>query len=127
MSGPEQEKITYTAAITTAASDVTGDFCDVTVIENVIHGYTTDGEGNEVPDYGLSDTLAMRATELPIRTDDDDVLGKVEDAAEAVLTANGWRITGEWDVADNALYASAERILPPAPVLAAGEGKEGKT
>ena len=99
----------YTAAITTASSDVLGDFCDVSVIENVLHGYTLDSEGNETPDYGLSDKYALEPIDLPVRTDDDDKLIRVEGAAEKILAGKGWRVDGEWAVADNALYVPVSR------------------
>jgi hypothetical protein len=87
---------TYTAAIGTAADVVAGEFCDVSVIAN-------DGEGM------LTDNIAMHAdTAIPVSH--PDVLGVVEADAERVLTEKGWRVTGKWFVADNALYAPAEQV-----------------
>lgn len=85
---------TYTAAIGTAADVVAGDFCDVSVI--------VDGT------VGLTSEVVM-AAETAVRTDHEDVLGIVEADAERVLAENGWRVTGDWSVAYNALYAPVER------------------
>lgn len=100
---------TYTAAVATASDVTADDFCDVSVVENLVHGYTVDDDGNETPDYTLSDKMAMEPVKLDVRTDDDDVLGHAVNAAESVLGAQGWRICGQWDTGDNAMYAAVER------------------
>jgi hypothetical protein len=86
---------TYTAAIATEASVVTGAYCDVAVIIN----------DDSQPEPQLGSDLAMEPLELAVRTDDPDKLVKVEDAAVMALAAAGWKVTGPWSVADNALYA----------------------
>jgi hypothetical protein len=101
--------ITFTAAIGTASDVVTGDYCDVTVIENAIVNYRTDGDGNEVPEYGLTDKIALGSVDTDVRTDADDSLTSAPDAADKILTANGWTRTGDWTTASNALYAPVER------------------
>jgi antitoxin (DNA-binding transcriptional repressor) of toxin-antitoxin stability system len=88
---------TYTAAIGLVSGVVAGDRCDVSVIEN-------DAEGN------MSMTVAMDAIELDVRTDDEDVSGKVYQAADDELSNQGWRRTGDWDdAAGDAAYAPVER------------------
>lgn len=78
----------YTALIGTCADTVAGDYCDVEVIKEI-------GSGDPV----------FKA-DLPVRVDDDDVLVKVEDAADEALEAAGWkRITG-WEYEYDGLNAT---------------------
>lgn len=100
---------TYTAAIATAPDCVAGDFADVQVYENEITGYFEDGDGEEQPEYGMTSYELLPCTELDVRVDDEDKLGKVEQAADKVLAANGWARIEDWDYAPNALYARVVR------------------
>jgi prevent-host-death family protein len=86
---------TYTAAIATESSVVSGDYCDVAVIIN----------DDSQPEPQLGSELALDPVELNVRTDDPDKLVKVEIAAETALLMRRWRVTGKWEVAGNALYA----------------------
>jgi hypothetical protein len=96
---------TYTAAIGLISSVVAGDHCDVTVAENNLVGYRSDE-----PEYVMGSNIVMDVTETAIRTDDEDVAGKVYDAADDILTANGWRRVTDWDdAAGDAAYARVER------------------
>lgn len=96
---------TYTAAIDTE----NGEFCDVSVVEDEISGYVRTEGGSESPQTTLSGRYALEPVATAIPISHPDVLGVVEQDAERVLRENGWRVTGKWEVADNALYASAER------------------
>lgn len=100
---------TYTAAIGTHASVVEGDFCDVTVAENVRVGYHEDRDGNEIADYAMGTTVVMPAQETTVRTDEEDPWGRLANEAAEILAANGWRLTGTWELSDNAAYAPVER------------------
>jgi hypothetical protein len=99
---------TYTAAIGTASDVVAGDFCDVIVVENMIVGFRYPGDV-EVPEFGLSNTIALGEVDLDVRTDADDKLTTAPAAADKILTASGWTRTGDWETARNALYAPVER------------------
>ena len=81
----------YTALIGTSADTVTGDYCDVMVKREV-------GVGS--PELW---------TDLPVRVDDDDSLSKVEDAADRVLEAAGWRRVSEWEYETDGLHATVVR------------------
>ena len=85
----------YVAFVGTAPDVVSGDYCDLAVI-----AYHGDGK------YAAS---AEFTGETTIRTDHPDVLGVIEPDAEAVLLANGWRVTSDWAYAGNSLYADVER------------------
>lgn len=99
---------TYTAAIGTASDVIEGGVCDVTVVENVVATYRTDDDGNETPEYGMSDKVAMPAQETTVRTDEDAAERLIAEA-EQILNRNGWRVTGTWEPSDNAVYAPVER------------------
>lgn len=101
---------TYTAAIATASDCVLNGYCDVTVLTNEIAGYREDSNGNEVPVHEASGPMVMNPVDTDVTCDDDDKLTKAQDAAETILNANGWTITGTWEIADNAMYAAVERI-----------------
>jgi len=104
------DTITYTAAIATASDVVTGDFCDVCVIENEIDGWREDEYSNDVkPVYGMTSRTPMEPVETNIRVDDEDKLSKAADAADEILRANGWNRTDDWSFGDNAMYATVER------------------
>lgn len=81
----------------------------VSVIENTIVGYSEGEDGDEVPEYGLSDTIAMDSIELTVRTDAEDVLGQIETEAVQILEDHGWKVTSPWNLSDNAAYATVER------------------
>jgi hypothetical protein len=89
----------FTAALST--EDTTGPYCDVTVLINDWAGQLTD--------RAALPWIALASAPLA----DPDRLAKGLDAAPGVLAAQGWRLTGEWTIADNAAYADAE----PMPVL----------
>lgn len=101
---------TYTAAIGTASDVVAGDFCDVSIAENEIITYKLQEDGTETPVYGMSGKVVMDAIETTVRTDEDDKLGRIEADAERILEANGWKVTGPWELADNAAYATVVRV-----------------
>jgi hypothetical protein len=100
---------TYTAAIGTASNVVFGDHCDVQVAENDIT-YHLGPNDEEVPEHTMSDRLVLDAIDTDIRTDDEDKLSKVGDAADEILAKHGWSRVEGWAIADNALYAQVERI-----------------
>jgi prevent-host-death family protein len=101
---------TYTAAIGLASSVVAGDHCDLSIAENDVVGYRDDENGGEVPEYAMGNKVVLDPIETAVRTDDEDVAGKVYAAADEVLAANGWRRTGDWDdAAGDAAYAPVER------------------
>lgn len=99
----------FFAAIGTASDVVTGDYCDLTVTEAIVCGYHLNEDGTESEDYGFGGNTILDTVDLPVRTDEDDKLGLIEKAAEEILWANGWRVVGGWDSADNAAYAQVER------------------
>ncbi|MFJ9558300.1 hypothetical protein ACIRPH_31220 [Nocardiopsis sp. NPDC101807] len=97
----------YVAAVATASDVVAGEYTDVTVAEREVIAMDVDDDGNEIPILGMSDRLVMGPIETTAKVGAD--MGDIEAAAEAILEANGWRRTGPWEVADNALYAAVER------------------
>jgi antitoxin (DNA-binding transcriptional repressor) of toxin-antitoxin stability system len=105
---PAVPETTYTAAIASHSSVVIGDFCDVSVAENVIATYREDEDGNEIPVYEMGSNVVLDPQKTTVRTDEDE-FARLESEAEAILTENGWRITGPWEVADTAMYAPVER------------------
>jgi hypothetical protein len=102
-------EITYTAAVAIASDVVAAGLCDVSVGENDVTGYRLDDAGNEIPEYTMSDRLAMEPMEIAVGVDDNDKLEAAGPAADAQLWAFGWNRTGEWLVTDTAMYAPVER------------------
>jgi hypothetical protein len=100
---------TFTAAIATASDCVLGEFCDVSVAKNEIITRKLEEDDGETPVYGMGGNVVMAAVETTVRTDVDDKLGRIEADAERILADNGWKVTGAWELADNAAYASVER------------------
>lgn len=103
------EPPTYTAAIALVDSVVAGDFCDVSVAENVIVGYREDEDGNEIPEYAMGTNVVLDPVETTVRTDEIDPWSRLEDEAVEILDKNGWRVVGDWEQADTAAYARVER------------------
>ncbi|MCI3279199.1 hypothetical protein [Streptomyces cylindrosporus] len=83
--------MTFTAEIGISSKIALGDKCAVTVVndDNILDG--------------------MEATDTPLPVDGDHAREDVIDAAEAVLTANGWTVVGEWEDGDNSYYVAVER------------------
>lgn len=105
---------TYTAAIGLVSGVVAGDHCDVSVAENDVVGYRDDEFGNEVPEYAMGSKVVMQSVETDVRTDDEDVNGKVYDAADYVLMVRGWRRVSSWDdAAGDAAYARVVHVEMP--------------
>ena len=102
-----EDDATYTAAVCFDSGYVEGDFCDLTIAEDVIRSYDVDEDGTETPRREMGDTIVLETVELPIRTDDED--GKLEPAADEALASNGWRRTEEWFSAGYVMYAPVER------------------
>lgn len=101
--------VIYFAAIGTAPDVVTGDYCDLTVTEAITLGYREGEDGEEIEELGFGGPTVLDSTDLPIRTDDTDKLLGIEDAANDLLAAHGWRTVSNWELADNAAYAQVER------------------
>lgn len=99
----------YIAAIATADDTVQGEYTDVTVAEAEVHTYRTDDDGNELPELVMSMNVVTGPVELDVRVDDKYKLARVETSADAKLSELGWTRTGDWKIADNALYATVER------------------
>lgn len=83
--------MTFTAEISTSSKTALGDRCAVTVVN----------------DQDVRD--GMESTDTPLPIDGDHTREDVTGAAEAVLTANGWKIVGDWEDGDNSYYATVER------------------
>lgn len=43
-----------------------------------------------------------------VRTDDEDAYGNAIKASVAILAANGWTVTGEWEYTGDAIEATVE-------------------
>ncbi|MER7331721.1 MULTISPECIES: hypothetical protein [unclassified Micromonospora] len=97
----------FVAALANASDVVSGDYCDVSVIESEIVSYREGRDGNDVPEYGLTDKLAMDAVDTNVRTD-GDIKAALADA-DRVLRDNGWNRSGDWEPSQNAYYAEVER------------------
>jgi hypothetical protein len=98
----------FVAALANVSDCVAGDYCDVSVIESEIVGYREDHDGNEIPQYGMTSTVAMDAIETTVRTDADDIAAAIVEA-DAILRDNGWTRVSDWQAADTAYYADVER------------------
>lgn len=97
----------YVAAIATSADVVPNGRCDVAIIERQVIGYNIE-DGEETPVYGLGDRVVYQAdTGIPV--DADDATTRAIAAAEQLLKAAGWEITGAWEVAADAVYAPVAR------------------
>lgn len=83
--------VTYTALIGTSDTVVRADHCDVQVTREV--------------GIGTADLW----TDLPVRTDDDDKLAKVEAAADEVLTTAGWERVSAWEIETDGYRADVQR------------------
>lgn len=98
---------TFTAALATHSSVVAGDFCDVSVIENVISGYRwVDGE--EFAEWAPAGEVAMDPVETTVTTADYE--NGAREAADEILRDNGWHRSGPWEYGGDgvALYANVE-------------------
>jgi len=98
----------YVAAVAIASDVVAGDHCDVSVIERAIVGYRDDEDGEETPVYGLGDRVVYHA-DTGVNVDADDAATRAITAATELLEAAGWEVVGEWEYADNAVYAVIAR------------------
>lgn len=87
----------YTAAICLGATIVEGQLCDVFVAEN-------DAEGN------MGNNVVMPTQEITVRVIDDDRFLDAPPLADAVLAANGWTRTEDWEEADDVMYAQVEMM-----------------
>lgn len=106
---PKEPAMTsYIAAIATTSDVVAGDLCDVSVIECEEVSVGIDDNGDEILEQQMTNRVAMPSQETTVRTDDADSAAEVEDEAEQILAANGWRVTGKWEPSDNASYATVE-------------------
>ena len=83
--------MTYTAEIGISSKVALGDKCAVTVVND-----------DDIRD-------GMKATDTALPIDGDHTREQVIDAAEDVLTANGWSIVGDWEDGDNSYYVTVER------------------
>jgi hypothetical protein len=83
--------MTYTAEIAISSAVALGDKCAVTVVadDDVRQG--------------------MESTDTTLLIDGDHSREQVIDAAEDVLRANGWKVTGDWEDSDNSYYVTVER------------------
>jgi hypothetical protein len=82
---------TYTAEISISSKVALGDKCAVTVVNN-----------DDV-------RQGMESTDTALPIDGDHPREEVYAAAETVLTANGWTITGDWQDSDNSYYVTVKR------------------
>lgn len=97
----------YVAAIATSADVVPNGYCDVAIIERQVIGYNIE-DSEEAPLYGLGDRVVYHA-DTGVNVDADDAATRAIAAAEQLLKAAGWEITGDWEYADNAVYAVIAR------------------
>jgi hypothetical protein len=102
--------MSFTAAVTTNSSVVVGDFCDVSVAADHIVGYREGPDGGEIPEMAMSDQVVMDPVETTVRTLAPDPLSLLEVEAAEILHQHGWRVTGPWQLSDNAGYAPVERF-----------------
>lgn len=72
-------------------------------------GFDDDGNAIYVPEYAMGPTVAMAEVSTGIAQNDEDKLARVEAAARDILSDAGWHIVGDWEIADNAYYATVER------------------
>jgi hypothetical protein len=85
-----EDAVGYTAEIAISSKVTLGDKCAVTVVndDDIRQG--------------------MEATETALLVDGDHTRQQVIDAAEDLLVANGWKVTGDWEDGDNSYYAPVE-------------------
>lgn len=99
----------YAAAVAIASDVVAGDHCGVAVIERQVAGYRVGEDGTETPVYDLGGRV-VGYWETTIPVDADDATTRAIAAAEQLLEAAGWEVVGgEWEYADNAVYAVIAR------------------
>lgn len=80
----------YTAEISISSRIALGGKCAVDVISD-------DG------------TEELKPTETTLPVDGDYTREQVTDAAEDILTANGWKVTGDWTDGDDSYYVTVDR------------------
>lgn len=79
---------THTAEVGISAAIALGEMCAVTVVDD-------------------SDIRkGMEAKDTALRIDGDHTREEIIDAAEDVLHASGWKVTGEWEDGDNSYYVT---------------------
>lgn len=98
----------YVAAIITAHDAVTGDYVQLSVTE-ADADTDIDEDGNETVTPIAGTTVVYGPVDTDVRTDDEDKLYKIEAAAEDLLEQAGWDVVADWEITDNALYATVER------------------
>jgi hypothetical protein len=96
------------ACVATENTVVAGTVCDLSIGTATISGYRIDNDGNENPEYAISDNIVF-TTDLTVNVNDEDKDQKAIDEADTILTGQGWSRLTAWEYAgDGALYAEVE-------------------
>lgn len=100
-------EIRFTAWITTDATCLTSENCDVTVLIDQITGYREGEYGEEVPEWESTGPEVFSAvTTTPANGgDDQDAI----DQAEDLLRDAGWQITSNWEAVTTGYIATVTR------------------
>jgi len=96
----------YTAWLALDTSVLEGDFCDVTVIEDIAISYREDEDGNEQPVWASQGQVMFQAI-TTIDAEDGDASDAQEEARE-LMEADGWRIAGTWEASDTGYIVTVE-------------------
>jgi len=97
----------FVATLANCADVVTGDNCDVSVIESEIVSYYEDYDGNVIPEYEMNGNVAMDAIETTVPTDGD--IHAALDEADTILRDAGWVRVEDWEASESAYCAEVER------------------
>ena len=103
----DQGMTKFVATLANFSHVVAGDNCDVSVNECEIVTYDEGVDGDVIPVYEMTSTLAMDTTETTVPTDGD--IGAALAEADTILRDAGWIRVSDWEAGENAYYADVER------------------
>jgi len=86
---------------------VAGDNCHVSVNECEIVTYDEGVDGDVIPVYEMTSTLAMDTTETTVPTNGDIHAALAE--ADTILRDAGWIRVSDWEAGENSYCADVER------------------
>lgn len=99
----------FTAWISVTSNVLSNEFCDVEVLEDEVHGYRLDSEGNEIPQWSSNGTGPVYSALLGVRHDEEDIYDRAIEEVEDKLDKAGWSVEGDWEAVDTGWTATVER------------------
>lgn len=98
----------FTAWLAVDRSVLTGEHCDVTILQDEVIAYRTDDDGNEIPEWTTAPGVPQAFYAETTATTDDDHAAAMDQARDLIEQAD-WRIVGDWDSIDTGYIVTVER------------------